>query len=77
MALEGREPGMSQSVTPRGGVWRKFSGEIFQGLDASADFVPGGGGFCCVEALRLRLHGIAIFKPIKCAIDLRHATVSL
>jgi len=41
--------GTRASITPRGGVWRKFSEEIIQALDASADFVSGGGGYCCTR----------------------------
>ncbi|MFN7164333.1 MAG: hypothetical protein ACK4P2_05885 [Hyphomonas sp.] len=38
-----------ESVTLPAGVWRKFSGEIFQALDASTDFVSGGSGDCCTR----------------------------
>jgi hypothetical protein len=46
--LRGALGGLRLSVTPRGGVWRKFSGEIFQALETFADFVSGGRGFCCI-----------------------------
>ena len=37
--------GVRESITPPGGVWRRFSGGFFQALEATGDFVSGGGGF--------------------------------
>lgn len=38
--------GVRRSVTPDGGVWRKFFGENFQALDAHTDFIPASGVSC-------------------------------
>jgi len=44
-----RVAGYGRSITPAGGVWRKFRREILSALDTSTDFVSARGGFCCTS----------------------------